>query len=147
MQASSNTSGNPAAGHPGMSRSPSVISLTAALGDLTMRAAFSHIPLAQSFLWMADSIMMKPAPGNAATGTTAAASLPKPQVFADAFPTHIVLNAQFSIPGCCWLHHEHDWQLHDFRRKAGLGRSLIPWTSTWLVQGKPAVRICKSASP
>ena len=63
LQASSNTTGNLAAGHPGMSRSPSVISLTAAVGDLTMRAAFSHIPLAQSALWMVDNIMMKAAPG------------------------------------------------------------------------------------
>ena len=65
-----------------MSRSPSVISLTAALGDLTVRAAFSHIPLAQSALWMVDNIMMKAAPGNMMTGTTAATvEVPKPQVF------------------------------------------------------------------
>ena len=63
-----------------MSRSPSVVSLTAALGDFTVRAAFSHIPLAQSTLWMVDNILMKAAPGNVATGTTTDASVPKPQV-------------------------------------------------------------------
>ncbi|KAK9867090.1 hypothetical protein WJX84_006946 [Apatococcus fuscideae] len=91
-KASSTTSGNPAAGHPGMSRSPSVISLTAALGDLTVRAAFSHIPLAQSALWMVDNIMMKAAPGNMMTGTTASTvELPKPQD-ADFRPTSVDVN-------------------------------------------------------
>ena len=65
-----------------MSRSPSVISLTAALGDFTVRAAFSHVPLFQSALWMVDNMMMKPVPGNMATGTPATTiELPKPQVW------------------------------------------------------------------
>ncbi len=80
-----------------MLRSASVVSLTAALGELTVRAAFSHIPLAQSTLWMVDNILMKAAPGNIMTGTTTASQVPKPQVCANSI-LDLLLSNRYNKP-------------------------------------------------
>ena len=47
-------------------RSPSTLCVTGKLGALTLRAAFSHIPILQATMGMVNQIVVVPAPGNAA---------------------------------------------------------------------------------
>ena len=51
-----------------LAKSTSTTKLRLTLGTMTVRAAFSHLPLLQSVLWAVQKVVLRPAPGNMATG-------------------------------------------------------------------------------
>ena len=51
-----------------LAKSTSTTKLNLTLGTMTVRAAFSHLPILQSALWAVQKVVLRPAPGNMATG-------------------------------------------------------------------------------
>ena len=62
------TAGGPTGQASILARSTSTTKLHLTLGTMTVRAAFSHLPLLQSVLWAVQKVVLRPAPGNMATG-------------------------------------------------------------------------------
>lgn len=50
-------------------KDPSSMNMRLKLGACTLRAAFSHVPFIQAIIWMANTMILQPSPGNLTADT------------------------------------------------------------------------------